>query len=359
MTVSVKHVDSYAVTDCTGQVVNLNRPAQRIVCLSASGLDAVLELGLEPVGGLRAGVANCPEFYGWRSPQWPNVGSWLWPQFGTIRQTRPDLIVGWRFPHRTYRLWLQNSTAPVYLMGGSGYEATVLRLLDLAYLTDRTAVAEVAITAVERQIQILGSRIGDRSPKTILIMGGSALNHWLDIYPVETECGTLGSILKRFVRFPWSKRDRDRGEPGLTYLSLRRMLDIANPDVIFVQSYGRKPLSKQLHRHPLWNQFEAVKARQVYEIPPYWHWGNGTRLIRVMLHAMLPLIYPDSFEEPHVTRGLKQHELCDRMGFKYEDVSRAADMLGLSTHLYIQQQTAWQLYQERYYPPGQYPGSIR
>ncbi|MEO1131344.1 MAG: ABC transporter substrate-binding protein [Cyanobacteria bacterium J06639_1] len=358
MTVSAKHVDSYSVTDCTGQTIELDRPAQRIVCLSASGLDVVLELGLEPVGGLRAGVAECPEFYGRRSPQWPNIGSWLLPTFSTIRQTRPDLIIGWRFPHCAYRPWLRKSIAPVYLMGSSGYEAAILRLLDVAYLTDRTAVAELAIAAVERQLQTFSNRIRDRPPKTVLAIGGSAANCWLDIYPVETECGTLGSILKRFVRFPWSKRHRDRGEPGLTYLSLRRVLDIANPDVIFVQSYGREPLSQQLDRHPIWNQFEAVKARQVYEIPPYWHWGNGTRLIRVMLHAMLPLIYPDSFAEPPLRKGLRQRELCDRMGFNYKDVAKAAKMLGLSTHLYIQQQTAWQLYQELYYPPGQFPSAI-
>ncbi|MEM6444991.1 MAG: ABC transporter substrate-binding protein [Cyanobacteria bacterium P01_D01_bin.123] len=288
-----QHVDTYRVTDSTAVCVCLKHPAKRVVCLSASGLDAVLELGLEPVGGLRAGVAARPEFYGKQSPQWPNVGSWLWPDTKAIQRVHPDLILGWRFPHRFCRRWLKN-IAPVYLMGGSGYEEALLRLLDLAYLTDRTATAETAIASLEQQLHTFQHCLRHQPRKSAIVMGGSAIQRWFDCYPVETRCGTLGSILKRFVSYPWAKRQPNRGEPGLTYLSLQRVLDV-NPNIIFVQSYGRQPLSRQLERNPIWQQLDAVNKGQVYEIPLYWHWGNGTRALRVMLHSLLPLIYPHSF----------------------------------------------------------------
>ena len=84
-----------AVIDSTVTVVRLNHSAQRIVCLSSSGLDVLLELGLEPVAGLQEGVAAQPEFYGERSQQWLDIGSWLLPNISVIRQARPDLILGW------------------------------------------------------------------------------------------------------------------------------------------------------------------------------------------------------------------------------------------------------------------------
>jgi hypothetical protein len=53
-----------------------------------------------------------------------------------------------------------------------------------------------------------------------------------------------------------------------------------------------------------------------------------------------------------VTTGLKQRELCDRLKLNYKVVALSAKQLGLSTHRYLQQDTGWVLYEERYYPPG-------
>ncbi|WAL60359.1 hypothetical protein [Thermocoleostomius sinensis] len=51
------------------------------------------------------------------------------------------------------------------------------------------------------------------------------------------------------------------------------------------------------------------------------------------------------------TKGLRQRELCDRLGLNYKSVAQFARQLGLSTHAYLQQQTGWILRDERYYPP--------
>jgi hypothetical protein len=55
-----------------------------------------------------------------------------------------------------------------------------------------------------------------------------------------------------------------------------------------------------------------------------------------------------------ITRGLKQRELCDHLKLDYKVVALSAKQLGLSTHHYLQQDTGWVLYEERYYPPGTY-----
>lgn len=121
------------------------------------------------------------------------------------------------------------------------------------------------------------------------------MNRWANRHPVETTTGTLGSLLLQFTHFPWVKPDPNQGEAGLAYLSLAAIAAV-DPDVILVQSYAptTTPLSQQLAQHPLWRSLKAVQTQQVYEIPQYWHWGNGTRLIRVMLNQVLPLIYPET-----------------------------------------------------------------
>ncbi|MGD1904417.1 MAG: ABC transporter substrate-binding protein [Leptolyngbyaceae cyanobacterium] len=285
----------YFAYDSTGHRIDLETPAQRLICLSASGIDALIELGLEPIGGLRRGVAGQPEFYGERVQDWIDVGSWVLPNLRAIAQGQPDLILGWQFPHRLQR-WRLATVAPLYLMGNSGYKAAVLRLLDIAYLTGRMERAEAAIAALDQQLTAYWQCLQHHPRKTVLMMGGSRLNLWCDRYPIETDTGTLGSLLQRFTHFPWSKPDLTQGEAGLTYLSLSKIAKI-DPDVVLIQSYGSatRPLSQLLTTDRRWQQLKAVQTGQVYEIPQFWHWGNGTRLIQLMLRQILPLIYPSCF----------------------------------------------------------------
>lgn len=50
--------------------------------------------------------------------------------------------------------------------------------------------------------------------------------------------------------------------------------------------------------------------------------------------------------------GLRQRELCDRLGLDYKTVAVLAKQRGLSTHAYLQQETGWILKDELYYPPN-------
>lgn len=84
----------YRASDATGTEISLKQPAERIVCLTATGIDSLVELDLEPVGYLSQGIANRPEFYGDRAHQFTSVGSWMLPNLKTIRSLQPDLILG-------------------------------------------------------------------------------------------------------------------------------------------------------------------------------------------------------------------------------------------------------------------------
>lgn len=62
--------------------------------------------------------------------------------------------------------------------------------------------------------------------------------------------------------------------------------------------------------------------------------------------------------EPQQTaskKGLRQRELCDRFGWDYKSIAQTAKSNGLSTHVYLQQQTGWTLKNELYHPPDDDP----
>ncbi len=50
--------------------------------------------------------------------------------------------------------------------------------------------------------------------------------------------------------------------------------------------------------------------------------------------------------------GIRQRQLCQQLGLDYKTVAATAKRMGLSTHVYLQQQTGWILKNELYYPPG-------
>jgi len=282
-----------AVVDNVSAEIVLKQPAKRIVCLTATGIDILAELELMPVGYLSKGITDRP---GYGNPAQPitSVGSWMFPQINKIKTLQPDLIIGWTFPHRFYKPWLSN-IAPIYLMSGSGYGAALQQLRDVGWLCDRILETERAIAQFEQSLEAHRSSVAVRSPKIVLMMGGSMLNRWMGKILVETDRGTLGSILQQLTHYPWHEPENHRGEPGLITLSLRQILTI-NPDVIFVQTYppSKAPLSQQLTHHPIWKQLKAVQPQQVYEVGQFWHSGTGTRMLNLILDQLMSKIYPQN-----------------------------------------------------------------
>jgi iron complex transport system substrate-binding protein len=124
-------------------------------------------------------------------------------------------------------------------------------------------------------------------------MGGSTLNRLSRRFIIETQAGTMGSVMQQFTDFPWVESEGERREPGLSTASLQDILHV-DPDVIFVQTYApsARPLSHQLEQNPTWQRLKAVQNQQVYEINQLWHFGNGTRILSLMLTRFLSLTYP-------------------------------------------------------------------
>jgi iron complex transport system substrate-binding protein len=279
--------------DFTGTQIKLTRPAKRIACLTSAGLDILRELDLEPVGYLTKGIADRPEFYGELAENFLPLGSWIIPNVKAVRSLKPDLVIGWTFPHQFYRK-LFGREIPLYLMGGHGYDAALQRLRDIANLTGRVAQAEIAIARFCDCLEIYRNTIPKEAYKTVLFLGGSAINCLSGRFIIETNIGTFGSIIQQFSHYPWFEPLGYNIEPGLTNVSLKKILAV-NPDIIFVQTYtpGKIPLSQRLGNNQIWQQLKAVQNNNVYEIEQLWHYANGTRMISLTLDKLMAIIYPE------------------------------------------------------------------
>ncbi|BAY81650.1 iron(III) dicitrate-binding periplasmic protein [Calothrix parasitica NIES-267] len=283
------------IVDFAGTQINLPQPAKRIACLTSAALDVLRELNLEPVGYLTKGIADKSEFYGELANNFTPLGSWIFPNIRAIRKLKPDLVIGWSFPHRFYRKLL-GSKIPLYLMGGNGYDGALRRLRDISYLTDSVSQAEIVTANFRKRLEIYSNTIPASDYKTVLFMGGSKINCLSREFIAETNIGTFGSIIQQFCHYPWLEPKGYNMEPGFINVSLRKILTV-NPDIIFVQTYppGKIPLSQQLANNQIWQQLKAVQNNNVYEIEQLWHYANGTRMIGLTLDKLMPIIYPAIF----------------------------------------------------------------
>lgn len=285
-------ISQLSTVDFTGTQIKLDKPAKRIACLTSAALDVLRELDLEPIGYLTKGIASQPEFYGELANNFAPLGSWIFPNLKPVRSLKPDLVIGWTFPHRFYRKLL-GKQIPFYLMGGNGYEAALRRLGDIACLTNRVAQAELVTDNFRKRLEIYRNTIPASAYKSVLFMGGSKINSLSRKFIIETNIGTFGSIIQQFSHYPWLEPKGYNMEPGLTNVSLQKILAV-NPDIIFVQTYppGKIPLSQQLTNNQIWKQLKAVQNNNVYEIEKLWHYANGTRMIGLTLDKLIRIIYP-------------------------------------------------------------------
>jgi ABC-type Fe3+-hydroxamate transport system substrate-binding protein len=338
--------------DATGRLIYLRYPAQRIVCLGSSGLECLVELGLKPVGYLTHEGDSHSYLYGEQTQMLNYIGSRLLPNLGAIRQLQPDLILGQLFSHRYHPL---RYIAPTYLMAEYGDAPTFTQLQDIGLLTGWPVRAQAAIQGLLTRLQTYRNCLGAISKKKVVLIKG--LRRHLRSYHliIETPTGVVGNLLQGLVNFPWPQTTGELLEPHLGTISLFQLYE-ANPDVIFIQTHPTtsNPFGYSITQQVLWQNLKAVRMGQVYQLKQPWPTGNSTRMLQLLLHQVLSQAYPDRGLE-QLDRadgvGLRQRQLCQRLGLDYKTVAQTAKRQGVSTHAYLQDQTAWILDHELYYPP--------
>lgn len=280
------------VVDGTGTEVTLDAPAERIVCLDGTCVDALAELGLPPVASQPPGTVEHPAFFGPDVETAPISGTFFEPSLEDIAAAEPDLVVGGAGVHGPLRDALAG-IAPLYTQRVAEPAAAVDNLMNMGVLTGRTAEAEEAAVVFEDALAAYGPGERDR---TVLSMYGGAT---ADI-GIDAADSLLGQILDDYTPYPWP--EAGEGTSGFLEFNIEGILD-TDPEAIFVLDFGfdpnSPPLVEQLAEEPLWQELSAVQDGAVYEVDDRW-WGKayGTRALVLYLDEVLPRLYPEEFDGP-------------------------------------------------------------
>ncbi|MGO1562874.1 MAG: ABC transporter substrate-binding protein [Actinomycetaceae bacterium] len=287
---STADVGPVSVVDGAGREVSLDGPAERVVCLDGTCIDALAELGLLPVAALEHETAVHPSFFGPDADIAPLGGTFFEPNLEEIITAEPDLVVGSANVHSS----LTDALGDIPFYGQSLGEIDAAENLErLGTLTGRSEQAEESVAHWQEVLAAYGP--GDRDVSVLSMYGGATQDVGIDAAD-----SAIGSVLAEYTAYPWPSAAE--GDSGFLELSLEEVLAV-DPAHIWVLDFGfdpeAPPLVESLADNPAWQQLAAVRSDNVHVADPAW-WGtaNGTRSQMLALDAVLPTLYPDEFPEP-------------------------------------------------------------
>lgn len=276
--------------DGAGTEIALDGPAQRVVCLDGSCVDALAELGLAPVAAQPIDTARHTGFFGPDAGVEPIGGSYFEPNVEEIVAAEPDLVIGSAAVHGGLRKAL--GEIPLYGQSFTTEQAPD-NLMAIAELTGLESTGEQAVQRWQETMDGYGP--GERDVSVLSMYGGATQDIGIDALDSQ-----IGGVLADYTAYPWP--EAGEGDSGFLELSLEQVLEV-DPEHIWVLDFGfdpdAPPLVESLAEDPVWGELTAVRSEQVHQADSAW-WGtaSGTRAQQLLLDEVMTTVYPEQFPEP-------------------------------------------------------------
>lgn len=274
--------EGIVATAPNGTTITVDRPVERIVCLTGLCDDAAIELGLVPIATTTPALVTRDEFLGEEGDDIPVVPGFFGSEdVEAIAAFEPDLVIGLVGVHEGLTEAIEEF-APLWLAETASVEDSIGNLEMLAELTGRTDEGAAAATSTREAVDAAQSTAADLglADETILVMYGSSQGFGVD--HSET---LVGGLMDSLFDYPWPAQSDDPVTAG-SY-SIEEIL--ANqPRTIFAASFVFGPadetVSEQLADDRVWQEIPAVIDGRVFEVSPQlWLAGRGTRTVRAIL----------------------------------------------------------------------------
>lgn len=244
---------------------------ERVVVLDTPQLDAMVAVGVAPVGATRTDVS--PDLPAWLGDvgDVPAVGTIHSPNLEAIAARDPDLILSSKTRHEELYDELSAIAPTVFAEGvADGWKQNFVLFADAA---GHGAEAEAMLSDYEERARHLGSRLSPGGePATTGIV--RFLPDEIRIYGPESFSGSV--LLDLDVNLPGAVADLS-GDIAL-YPSIEEIGLVSDADVLFVTTYGDPAATTagSVRNSGLWKALPAVKANRAHEVSDdIWMLGIG------------------------------------------------------------------------------------
>jgi len=253
---------------------------QRVVILSNEGTEALLALGVKPVGAVKS----------WTGDPWydhikgqmegvTNVGEEGQPNLETIISLKPDLIIGIKMRHEEIYDELSAIAPTIFAETLRGDWQENFKMY--ADALGKTAEGEKVLSDWNARVADLSGKLGDKlSTKVSIVrfMAGDTRIYWKDTFS--------GVILKQIgLARPEAQDKDDFAARGVTKERIEEM----DGDIMFYFSYetgdgGATAVEEDWVNDPLWQTLDVVKAGKAYKVSDtIWNTAGGVLAANLML----------------------------------------------------------------------------
>ena len=281
---------SLTLRDGLGRQVTVTTPAKRIVALSLTATEVMLDIGLNPVG--RPSSAVYPET---KTRSVPEVGSAYQPNLEKILALRPDLLLGSVGTTAGVARQLGSLSVPLIVTPDSSLKDVFDTYTLIGKLTDQEGQAKLALNLLQNRINRALKKVpaDGAKPKVLALLaaGGQSFSTTDETY--------IGDLIEKLggINVAKGTPSADPRQPGFVVLSLEQIV-ASNPDVILgfrsrtaSGQFAPSPLEK-LEAQPAWKNLSAIKTGRVHllDADPFVT-APGPRAAE-SLEQLLPLLYP-------------------------------------------------------------------
>lgn len=269
--------------------LTLEQPPKRIITLNWAATEAVLMLGVTPVG-----VADLQGYHYWvQEPALPkdgvaNVGTRVAPSLEAIAELEPDLIV--TSAEMAPAASLLERIAPTYVISVYRPETNAFSrardmLLTLGEMLDRREQAEAVMAGIEQTLEHQRARLEQANLQNRPV----ALANFLDPRHVRVYApnGLYQTVLDGLqLDNAWPHKGNFW---GFSVVGLEALAQY--PDARLVVIEPTPPgLRETLADSPFWTYLPAVQRQQVYQIEPIWPFGGTYQVKRLATYLTNALL---------------------------------------------------------------------
>lgn len=256
-----------------GGTTELKSTPKRIVALEYNYQDALLKLGIKPVGVADHGYGPLPHLAkGLKGV--PSVGYLSEPNLESIMALKPDLILADAERHKAIYAQL-SKIAPTILYNTyyGSYQDQLEQFSEIAKIVDKEALAKNALQEHKRifdKAKILAK------PTSFVTGVMTPTDFW-----VHTDKSFVGSLLSTLGL----KTPVHNNQDGTQYKITLENLIAYNPETLIIMiNPGDEALLNEWKKNPLYQSLKAVKNKRVYTFSrELWAKGRGIQGLNLIL----------------------------------------------------------------------------
>ncbi|SFI87827.1 ABC transporter substrate-binding protein [Thermoflavimicrobium dichotomicum] len=256
---------------------------KRVVVLTNEGIEALLALGVKPVGAVEGFTGGWYPHIAKEMEGVTSVGTEHQPNLEAIAKLKPDLIIGMKM--RQEKVYKQLSAiAPTVFsdkLRGDWKENFKL----YAKTVNKEAEGQKLIAAFDKKVEEVKKKAGDLTKKKISIV--RFMPGKVRIYQGDTFTGVI------FKQLGWARPELQAKNEFAVEVTRERIPDM-DGDILLYFTYTPKKdgdsalkLEKEFTNDPLWKNLNAVKNQQVFKVDDIiWNTAGGIKAANLMLDEL-------------------------------------------------------------------------